>query len=79
VEPPPHPLQQPELKEVSPKREAEASSKTYEETASRADSQVQENGQKESDYVTKHPTVKYFLDTFDAQILAIEPIKKGKK
>jgi DNA polymerase-3 subunit gamma/tau len=79
VEPPPHPLQQPELKEVSPKREAEASSKTYEETASRTDSQVQENGQKESDYVTKHPTVKYFLDTFDAQILAIEPIKKGKK
>jgi DNA polymerase-3 subunit gamma/tau len=79
MEPPHHPLTQPELKEASPKKETEARSKTYEETASDADSQIQENGQKESDYVTQDPTVKYFLDTFDARILAVKPIKKGKK
>jgi DNA polymerase-3 subunit gamma/tau len=29
--------------------------------------------------VLQDPTVKYFLDTFNAQILSVEPIKKGKK
>jgi DNA polymerase-3 subunit gamma/tau len=41
----------------------------------------QEKGkrQKKDDAALQDPTVKYFLDTFDAQVLSVEPIKKGKK
>ncbi len=31
------------------------------------------------DPALQDPTVKYFLDTFDAQVVSVEPIKKGKK
>ena len=41
----------------------------------------QENGkrQRKGDAALQDPTVKYFLNTFDAQVLSVEPIKKGKK
>ena len=35
--------------------------------------------QKNVDFATKDPTVKYFIDTFKAQVLSVEPLKKGKK
>ncbi len=35
--------------------------------------------QKDTSFVAKDPTVKYFLDTFKAQVLTVEPVKKGKK
>jgi DNA polymerase-3 subunit gamma/tau len=34
---------------------------------------------KDKDAAAKDPTVKYFLDTFKAQVLTVEPLKKGKK
>ncbi len=34
---------------------------------------------KESNLAMKDPTVKYFLDTFKAQVLTVEPLKKRKK
>ncbi len=77
--PSPHPRPQRKERDVSPKKESLVIPNTYEETASRRDNQIKETGQKESDSIAKDPTVKYFLDTFDAQILAVKPIKKGKK
>ena len=35
--------------------------------------------QKDVEFATKDPTVKYFIDTFKAQVLSVEPLKKGKK
>ena len=35
--------------------------------------------QNDASFAAKDPTVKYFLDTFKAQVLTVEPIKKGKK
>lgn len=32
-----------------------------------------------ADVALQDPTVKYFIDTFKAQVLSVEPIKKGKK
>ena len=37
------------------------------------------NISKDKDVAAKDPTVKYFLDTFKAQVLTVEPLKKGKK
>ncbi len=76
---PSHPISQPGMREISPEKEPAAISKTYQETAISGDNRIKENGQKESDSIAKDPTVKYFLDTFDAQILVVKPIKKGKK
>jgi DNA polymerase-3 subunit gamma/tau len=41
--------------------------------------QKSETAPKDVDFATKDPTVKYFLDTFKAQVLTVEPLKKGKK
>jgi DNA polymerase-3 subunit gamma/tau len=38
-----------------------------------------EDVQKEDAFAKKDPTVKYFMDTFNAQVISIEPLKKGKK
>ncbi len=78
-EPPPHLRPQSELREGLPKKEPGASSELYEKSSGGKDKQMKENGQKETDSITQDSTVKYFLDTFDAQIVEMKPIKKGKK
>jgi hypothetical protein len=34
---------------------------------------------KDDSQAMKDPTVKYFMDTFNAQVISVEPLKKGKK
>lgn len=46
-----------------------------EEKGSRASTKVK----KGTDIATDDPTVKYFMETFKAQVLTVEPLKKGKK
>jgi DNA polymerase-3 subunit gamma/tau len=79
MEPPPPVQPQREAKKVSPRKEPEASPNTPKEPPKSLETNKQEISQKEPDHMAKDPTVKYFLDTFDAQILAVKPIKKGKK
>jgi DNA polymerase-3 subunit gamma/tau len=65
-------------KETVRKIETEPSP-TPENVQEEADSQKTKIAQKDADFATKDPTVKYFLDTFNAQVLNVEPLKKGKK
>lgn len=39
----------------------------------------QKSAQKDADIAKKDPTVKYFMDTFKAQVLTVESLKKDKK
>jgi DNA polymerase-3 subunit gamma/tau len=52
---------------------------TPENPQEETESQKSKAAQKDADFVMKDPTVKYFLDTFKAQVLTVEPLKKGKK
>lgn len=66
-------------KETVRKIETELQEPTPENVREEADSQKSKIAQKDADLARKDPTVKYFLDTFNAQVLNVEPLKKGKK
>jgi DNA polymerase-3 subunit gamma/tau len=59
--------------------EAELSSPPSEILRENKESGKIKSVKKGTDFAAKDPTVKYFLDTFKAQVLTVEPLKKGKK
>ncbi|UCE42828.1 MAG: DNA polymerase III subunit gamma/tau [Candidatus Aminicenantes bacterium] len=66
-------------KENIRQEETEMTPPTPENHQEETKSQELKTAQKDTDFATKDPTVKYFLDTFKAQVLTVEPLKKGKK
>jgi DNA polymerase-3 subunit gamma/tau len=62
-----------------PKKEPELPPPTPENPPEESENQKLKTVQKDADFATKDPTVKYFLDTFKAQVLTVVPLKKGKK
>jgi DNA polymerase-3 subunit gamma/tau len=66
-------------RETIPKKEPELPPPTPKIPPEESESQKLKTVQKNADFATKDPTVKYFLDTFKAQVLTVEPLKKGKK
>ena len=77
-EPGPNQVQKAEKKRVlenEPEIPAPAPDNHQEEKESRD----LKSAQKETDIVKKDPTVKYFMDTFKAQVLTVESLKKEKK
>jgi DNA polymerase-3 subunit gamma/tau len=78
-EPPPNPGPQFESRKVSPNKEPVPSPRKYEETAGSGNGQTDGNGPRKADSATYEPAVKSFLDTFDGQVLAVNPIKTRKK
>ncbi len=66
-------------RETIPKKEPELPPPTPENPPEESESHKLKTVQKDADFSTKDPTVKYFLDTFKAQVLTVEPLKKGKK
>lgn len=66
-------------RETIPKKEPELPPPTPENPPEESESHKLKTVQKDADFATKDPTVKYFLDTFKAQVLTVEPLKKGKK
>lgn len=61
------------------KDQPEISPVTHDISAEREKRHEDAKRQKKGEAVLQDPTVKYFLNTFDAQVLSVEPIKKGKK
>jgi DNA polymerase-3 subunit gamma/tau len=66
-------------RETIPKKEPELPPPIPENPPEESENQKLKTVQKDADIATKDPTVKYFLDTFKAQVLTVEPLKKGKK
>jgi DNA polymerase-3 subunit gamma/tau len=66
-------------REIIPKEEPELPPPTPENPPEESESHKLKTVQKDAGFATKDPTVKYFLDTFKAQVLTVEPLKKGKK
>jgi len=67
------------VKETLPKKEPEYIPDTPEIIPEEKESRKMGTGRKEEKSPAKDPTVKYFLDTFKAQVLTVEPIKKRKE
>ena len=65
-------------KDVVPKEEHEFTPTTHESPLEEREHQKTGTEQKDADLAIKDPTVKYFLDTFKAQVLTVEPLKKEK-
>jgi DNA polymerase-3 subunit gamma/tau len=61
------------------KIETERPTHVREMAQEKSDSPKSTTAQKDMNAAAKDPTVKYFLDTFKAQVLTVEPLKKGKK
>ena len=72
---------QPEIQEkkVIQEKKPELTPPTHEYPPEEKESRKTEGAQKENTFVKKDPTVKYFMDTFKAQVISVDPIKKGKK
>jgi DNA polymerase-3 subunit gamma/tau len=72
---------QPEIrqKEVIPEKKTESSPPSPKDPPEEKKSRKIEDEQKDNKFVLKDPSVKYFMDTFDAQVISVDPIKKGKK
>ena len=72
---------QPEIreKEIIPEKKAELTPPPPEDPPEEKKSPKLEDTQKEDTFAMKDPSVKYFMDTFKAQVISVDPIKKGKK
>ena len=72
---------QPEIreKEIIPEKKAELTPPPPEDPPEEKKSPKLEDTQKEDTFAMKDPSVKYFIDTFKAQVISVDPIKKGKK
>ena len=72
---------QPEIQEkkVIQEKKPDLTPPTHEDPPEEKESRKTEGAQIENTLVKKDPTVKYFMDTFKAQVISIDPIKKGKK
>lgn len=66
-------------KEVIHEKRPELTPPPPEDPPGEKKSRKTEGEQKETSFALKDPTVKYFMDTFKAQVISVEPLKKGKK
>lgn len=66
-------------KKIVQDKEPELPPREPESPPLKQESQKTRAAQNDTSFATKDPTVKYFMDTFKAQVLTVEPIKKGKK
>ena len=66
-------------KEPVVKNEGDLTSPAPEIPQKKLESPKSTTAQRGTEAAMKDPTVKYFLDTFKAQVLTVEPLKKGKK
>jgi DNA polymerase-3 subunit gamma/tau len=66
-------------KEVIQEKRPELTPPPPEDPSGEKKSRKTEDKQKENSLALKDPTVKYFMDTFKAQVISVEPLKKGKK
>lgn len=66
-------------KETPTKEESEIGRLSQEISVEKSTPQEKVKKQLKTDVALQDPTVKYFIDTFKAQVLSVEPIKKGKK
>jgi len=64
---------------MTPKQEPELMKKEVKKADPSKKSEKSKKKEKEADIALKDPTVKNFMDTFKAQILSVEQIKKTKK
>jgi DNA polymerase-3 subunit gamma/tau len=66
-------------KEAIPEKKTELTPPRPEDSPEEKKSRKIEKPQKGNTFVVKDPSVKYFMDTFKAQVISVDPIKKGKK
>jgi DNA polymerase-3 subunit gamma/tau len=67
------------MEKTAPKDQPKISTATHEISVEKEKQQENGKRQRKGDSALQDPTVKSFLNTFDAQVLSVEPIKKGKK
>lgn len=75
--PPPRPVT--EDKEVMPEKKTELTPSAPEAPPAKKEIHDRTSARKDNNIALKDPTVKYFMETFDAQVISVDPKKKGKK